>query len=240
LVWRRNQKIRSRRSRADVLRPPGCRARSCSDEGGQADVQRRGSTLTRCGATYAVAIGRENVGRGYVQLVPSRQPPSLPQGDGPSKRGEPRADHSRASAASRIPCRGGVAVARAVRPGRARASWSNDVHGTSQNMNVSMAMCRSVAVRPILPRNAFGHDPPDGPQVERIISADWRTRLLSWEECRRVWTRCELRGRSHAEAVGGDWTGTTPHATKPPKLARATRHDTSDRSRIPRSARYRA
>jgi hypothetical protein len=177
---------------------------------------------------------------GLCSVVPSRQPPSLPQGDGPSKRGEPRAEHNRASAASRIPCRGGVAVARAVRPGRARASWSNDVHGTSQNMNVSMAMCRSVAVRPILPRNAFGHDPPDGRQVERIISADWRTRLLSWEECRRVWTRCELRGRGQAEAVGGDWTGTTPHATKPPKPARATRHDTSDRSRIPRSARYRA
>src|SRR5690348_3689258 len=54
----------------DVLRPPGCRARSRSDEGGQADVQRRGSTLTRCGSTDAVAIGRDNVGRAMFSLSP--------------------------------------------------------------------------------------------------------------------------------------------------------------------------
>jgi hypothetical protein len=53
-----------------MLRPPGCRARSCSDEGGQADVHRRGSTLTRCGSTDAVAIGRENVGRAMFSLSP--------------------------------------------------------------------------------------------------------------------------------------------------------------------------
>jgi hypothetical protein len=57
------------------------------------------------------AICREDVGRRYVQLVPSRQPPSLPHSDGPPKRGEPRDDHKLVNAASQIPCRRAVAVA---------------------------------------------------------------------------------------------------------------------------------
>jgi hypothetical protein len=45
-----------------------------------------------------------NGGRRRGSGRPLRQPPSLPYGDRPPKRGQPRVDHKRASAQSRIPC----------------------------------------------------------------------------------------------------------------------------------------
>jgi hypothetical protein len=76
----------------------------------------------RARSAGSIAICRDNLGRRSVQRVPSRQPPALPQGDGPPKRGQPPAEHEHASAASRIPCQRAVALARFVRPGGARAS----------------------------------------------------------------------------------------------------------------------